>query len=89
MKETTIWRLQTNTDNTTNYRVSDYCIDKGILALGWNLNDGHLDGIDNIDNLIVERRHVSEGTENESFEKYVNFVKKHNIYKNLHNIMRL
>lgn len=38
-----IWRLQTKTDNDTDQSVSDYCINNGILALGWSLKDSHLE----------------------------------------------
>lgn len=89
MKDITIWRLQTNTDNMTDYSVSNYCINNGLITLGWSLNDKHLDGIENINKLISERQLISQGTEDESFEKYVNFVNNHNIYKNIHNIRRL
>ncbi|EFI41368.1 hypothetical protein [Peptoniphilus sp. oral taxon 386] len=84
-----IWRLHTNTDNQTNYSISDYCIENNILALGWSLNDDHLKGKGSIDKLIKERQLIGRGTEEESFNKYVNFVKNNEIYENINNINRL
>lgn len=89
MNYITIWRLQTNTDNKTDKSVSDYCIDNNVLALGWSLNDEHLYGTSDIEKLIIERKLISQGNEDENFEKYVNFVNNHNIYKKIHNIKRL
>lgn len=84
-----IWRLQTNTDNETGQSVSDYCINNGVLALGWSLKDSHLANKGLLDDLIKSRANISEGTEDESFNKYEDYVNQNNIYKSISNITRL
>lgn len=84
-----IWRLQTNTDNETGQSVSDYCINNGVLALGWSLKDSHLANKGLLDDLIKSRANISEGTEDESFNKYEDYVNQNHIYKSISNITRL
>lgn len=90
MKDITIWRLQSKTSNKNeNYKVSKYCIDNGIMALGWSLVNEDLEDKGNIDSIIHERNRISLGSEDEVFEKYVSFVEDNNVYKKIHNIRRL
>ena len=37
-----VWRLHTGTSNKTNRPVADLCLKENILAVGWSLNDDHL-----------------------------------------------
>ena len=39
----TVWRLQTRTDNSEGGKISSYCLENRVVAIGWSLKDEHLD----------------------------------------------
>nr|WP_296155556.1 hypothetical protein [uncultured Peptoniphilus sp.] len=90
MQKISIWRLQTKTDNEIkDYSVSDYCIDNGLLALGWSLRDSHLGEKARSREVVKSRSLISEGNEEENYNKYERFVKENDVYKSYSTITRL
>lgn len=72
-----LYRLQKNTDNEKwLIDVADYCIEKGVLAMGWSLKDLHLFGKDVEPDIEVTRRRALIKT----FEDYASFIKDFNPY---------
>lgn len=89
MRKNTVWRLHTKTDNLTQKRVSDYCLDHSVLAIGWSLKDKDL-GEKSQDSIITDaRKAISNMQEEESFQAYLSFVEKHQIYEKVDNVKRL
>ena len=37
----TVWRLQTRTDSSRRKKISKYCLDNDVAALGWSIKDDH------------------------------------------------
>ena len=37
-----VWRLQTRTDSTNREKISKYCLDNDVAALGWSIKDDHI-----------------------------------------------
>ena len=72
----TVWRLQTNTDSKTGYKIADYCIENNVLAMGWSLKDGHLEWLSNdlFSQALADRSNIA------SFQDYSDFIKKYNVY---------
>lgn len=38
----TVWRLQTRTDSKDGKKISKYCLDHKVVALGWSIKDDHI-----------------------------------------------
>ena len=38
----TVWRLQTRTDSNDGKKISTYCREKSIAAVGWSINDDQI-----------------------------------------------
>lgn len=38
----TVWRLQTRTDSSSGEKISKYCLDNDVAALGWSIKDDHI-----------------------------------------------
>ena len=38
----TVWRLQTRTDSKDGKKISKYCLDHHVAALGWSIKDDHI-----------------------------------------------
>lgn len=96
-KNCNVWRLQTKTDNNeTDYKVSDYCIENKILAMGWSLKDTHLEKPTCTLDLIKDRKYINEQRdliantkENKVFKEYEKFVNKNKVYPKIDNVRRL
>ena len=41
----TVWRLQTRTDSSSGEKISKYCLDNDVAALGWSIKDDHIKNI--------------------------------------------
>ena len=37
-----VWRLQTRTDSSSGEKISKYCLDNDVAALGWSIKDDHI-----------------------------------------------
>lgn len=77
----TVWRLQTNTDSKTGLKIADYCLENNVLAMGWSLNNKHLEEelekqlkTDILTAAIAERDRIV------TFDDYASFLKKYGIY---------
>lgn len=82
MENINVWRVHTNTDAKKDAKesVADYCIKNNCICLGWSLKDEHLRK-DNISEIpYSERKHISIGSDKESYEKYEQFIKDYKIY---------
>lgn len=71
---TTIWRLQTRTDNKTNKEVSALCIEKSVLAMGWSANDEHIDKNLRKSEIQAARLNIQE------WEQYESLIREYGVY---------
>ena len=71
-----VWRIQTNTDSDTGFKIADYCYKHNVVAMGWSLKDSHLEnyGQTLLTEILVERSNIKD------FEAYESFVRKYNTY---------
>lgn len=72
----TVWRLHTKTDSETGLKITNYCLDNNVLAMGWSLKDGHLNSLSKplLSQAIVDRNNII------TFQEYSDFLKKYGIY---------
>lgn len=79
-----LWRLQKNTDTSGN--VGEYCLKNKVLAMGWSLNDAHIEWhwkkakktelVGDERNTVFEQRNSIK-----SFDDYSNFLSQYGLYK--------
>lgn len=72
-----LWRLQTNTDNESGVAVGTYCVDHGVLAVGWSLNDEHLKESIPEDKRPEAKKRRAEIT---TFDDFNSFVYEYHMY---------
>jgi len=72
----TVWRLQTNTDSATGYKIADYCLENHVLAMGWSLKNRHLEWLseDLLSQALSDRDNII------TFQDYTDFLKKYGVY---------
>lgn len=82
MENVNVWRVHTNTDIKDDLKesVADHCIKSNCICLGWSLKDKHLKDYKILEIPYRERKFISIGNEDESFEKYEKFIKDYKIY---------
>lgn len=76
-----LYRLQKNTENSIEdtINVAKYCIEKGVLAMGWSLKDSHLGDV-KAEKLVAAKERRSHIR---TFDDYNRFIKDFTPYKKL------
>ena len=72
----TVWRLQTRTDSNNGKKISKYCLDHKVAALGWSIKDDHIN-IYNPEaiNVIQEKRKKIK-----NINQYYDIVRTYGLY---------
>lgn len=72
----TVWRLQTKTDSNDGKKISKYCLDHKVAALGWSIKDDHIN-IYNPEaiNVIQEKRKKIK-----NINQYYDIVRTYGLY---------
>ena len=84
---TTIWRLQTRTDNETEgesrVEVADFCHAQKVLAMGWSLNNPQIEW--DVEHSYVKKEDAdkirAERIRIKNWEQYENVIKTYGMYK--------
>jgi len=71
-----VWRLQTRTDSTNREKISKYCLDNDVAALGWSIKDDHIKKYN--PEAIIE---IQEKRKNiEDINQYYDVVRTYGLY---------
>lgn len=73
----TVWRLQTRTDSKYGKKISKYCLDHKVAALGWSINDDHI----NIYNPEAITEIQEKRKDIKTIDEYYDVVRKYGLYK--------
>jgi len=72
----TVWRLQTRTDSSSGEKISKYCLDNDVAALGWSIKDDHIKNYN--PEAIIE---IQEKRKNiEDINQYYGVVRTYGLY---------
>lgn len=72
----TVWRLQTRTDSSSGEKISKYCLDNDVAALGWSIKDDHIKNYN--PEAIIE---IQEKRKNiEDINQYYDVVRTYGLY---------
>ena len=72
----TVWRLQTRTDSSSGEKISKYCLDNEVAALGWSIKDDHIKNYN--PEAIIE---IQEKRKNiEDINQYYDVVRTYGLY---------
>ena len=72
----TVWRLQTRTDSSSGEKISKYCLDNDVAALGWSIKDDHKKNYN--PEAIIE---IQEKRKNiEDINQYYDVVRTYGLY---------
>mgnify|MGYP000895856951 CR=1 FL=1 len=72
----TVWRLQTRTDSSSGEKISKYCLDNDVAALGWSIKDDHIKNYN--PEAIIE---IHEKRKNiEDINQYYDVVRTYGLY---------
>ena len=69
----TVWRLQTRTDSSSGEKISKYCLDNDVAALGWSIKDDHIKNY-NPEAIIEKRKNI------EDINQYYDVVRTYGLY---------
>lgn len=71
-----VWRLQTRTDSSNGEKISKYCLEKDVAALGWSINDNQIKSynIGAFDEIRSARKNIK------SKEDYYKVLEKYNLF---------
>lgn len=72
-----VWRLQTRTDSTNGEKISKYCLDNDVAALGWSIKDDHI----NIYNSEAITEIQEKRKDIKTIDEYYDVVRKYGLYK--------
>lgn len=72
-----VWRLQTRTDSTNGEKISKYCLDNDVAALGWSIKDDHI----NIYNPEAITEIQEKRKDIKTIDEYYDVVRKYGLYK--------
>ena len=71
-----VWRLQTRTDSSSGEKISKYCLDNDVAALGWSIKDDHIKNYN--PEAIIE---IQEKRKNiEDINQYYDVVRTYGLY---------
>lgn len=73
----TVWRLQTRTDSEDGKKISKYCLKHKVAALGWSINDDHI----NIYNPEAITEIQEKRKDIKTIDEYYDVVRKYGLYK--------
>ena len=73
----TVWRLQTRTDSKDGKKISKYCLDHKVAALGWSIKDDHINKYnpEAITEIQEKRKDIK------TIDEYYDVVRKYGLYK--------
>lgn len=72
----TVWRLQTRTDSKDSKKISRYCLDHKVAALGWSIKDDHINKYN--PEAITEIQEKRKKIKN--IEGYYDVVRRYGLY---------
>ena len=72
----TVWRLQTRTDSKDGKKISKYCLDHKVAALGWSIKDDHINKYnpESITEIQEKRKKIK------NIEGYYDVVRTYGLY---------
>ena len=72
----TVWRLQTRTDSEDGKKISKYCLEHEVAALGWSIKDDHINKYnpEAITEIQEKRKQI------ETIDEYYDVVRKYGLY---------
>ena len=71
-----VWRLQTRTDSSSGEKISKYCLDNDVAALGWSIKDDHIKHYN--PEAIIEIQEKRNQIEN--IDQYYDVIRTYGLY---------